>query len=211
MFFALTPRRLETLRTLKGLTTEAGSAVHYSAVAAQMRISAWTAYDLLRELENLGLVVRRYVQAGRERAGGRSRILFAPAAEVLLSSEESTSALRLAFERFSAMSDVAAARDYVADQTSDLAFHMGFWLSRLIVAGRQGGEAAGTVLEGGAAPLQKAQTLAAMGLGAALARLGTTRLTSRVTAAGNRFSALLEESGERVADLIEASRRLEVT
>jgi hypothetical protein len=210
MFFSLTPRRLETLRTLKALTSEAGSAVHYSVVGAQMRISAWTAYDLLRELENLGLVVRRYVHGGAAGPGGRSRILFAPATAEAEDSEEAGSALRTAFERFSAMSDVAAARDYLAAQTSDLAYHMGFWLSRLQVAGRQGTEAARTVLEGGAAPLQKAQTLAAMGLGAALARLGATRLTARVAEAGGRFATLLEESRERVPALVEASRRLEV-
>src|ERR1700730_3972125 len=64
MFHTLTPRRLETLATLRRLTEEAGSAVHYSLVAARMRISAWTAYDLLLELEKLGLVVRRSVQGG---------------------------------------------------------------------------------------------------------------------------------------------------
>ncbi|TMD52192.1 MAG: hypothetical protein E6I85_11170, partial [Chloroflexi bacterium] len=62
MFYALTPRRLETLDTLRRLSEEAGSAVHYSLVAARMRISAWTAYDLLLELEKLGLVARRYAQ-----------------------------------------------------------------------------------------------------------------------------------------------------
>ena len=42
MFHTLTPRRLETLATLRRLTEEAGSAVHYSLVGARMRISAWT-------------------------------------------------------------------------------------------------------------------------------------------------------------------------
>ena len=38
MFYALTPRRLETLDTLRRLTEEAGSAVHYSLVAARIQL-----------------------------------------------------------------------------------------------------------------------------------------------------------------------------
>jgi hypothetical protein len=225
MFYALTPRRLETLDTLRRLTEEAGSAVHYSLVGARMRISAWTAYDLLLELEKLGLVVRRYAQEpapppgpGRPAGhGGRSRILFAPAAERAgaVTSSLISASVAAAFERFSAIRDeAAAARAYLAGSTGDLAEGMGYWLSRLAAAGRQSGEAARMVLEGGTAPLAKAQTVAAMGLGSALARLGRSRLTARVTAAATAFSQLLEEasrgSEEAVPDLVEASRRLEI-
>jgi hypothetical protein len=215
MFNTLTPRRLETLATLRRLTEEAGSAVHYSLVGARMRISAWTAYDLLLELEKLGLVVRRYVQDGAPTHGGRSRILFAPSAEAATSGGGFAASLAAAFERFSGIRDeAAAARAYLAGSSSDLALGMGFWLSRLRAAGRQGGEAARMVLEGGTAPLAKAQTVAAMGLGSALARLGRSRLTARVTAAAAAFSALLEDaartSDEAVTDLVEASRRLEI-
>src|SRR5947209_13076678 len=225
MFYALTPRRLETLETLRRLTEEAGSAVHYSLVGARMRISAWTAYDLLLELEKLGLVVRRYAQEPAPRVGpgksaahgGRSRILFAPSAE---RSEGATSgllgaSLAAAYERFSAIRDeAAAARAYLAGSTGDLAEGMGYWLSRLGAAGRQSGEAARLVLEGGTAPLAKAQTLAAMGLGSTLARLGRSRLTARMTAAATAFSQLLEEASRRsdraLLDLVDASRRLEI-
>ena len=105
MFYSLTPRRLETLATLRRLTEEAGSAVHYSLVGARMRISAWTAYDLLLELEKLGLVVRRYVQDGAPTHGGRSRILFAPSAAPAASSCRFSAPPRAAFERFPAMRD----------------------------------------------------------------------------------------------------------
>lgn len=216
MFYSLTPRRLETLTTLRRLTEEAGSAVHYSLVAARMRISAWTAYDLLLELEKLGLVGRRYVQAGEHAHGGRSRILFAPASEAATSGGGFGATLSAAFERFSAIRDeAAAARAYLADGSEDLAVSMGYWLSRLGAAGRQGGEAARMVLEGGTAPLAKAQTVAAMGLGSTLARLGRSRLTARITSAAAAFSALLEESARnsdgRVKELVEASRRLELS
>jgi hypothetical protein len=217
--YALTPRRLETLDTLRRLTEEAGSAVHYSLVAARMRISAWTAYDLLLELEKLGLVVRRYVQENQKTGGpvhgGRSRILFAPSAVRASGGGVFAGSLATAFERFSAIRDeAAAARAYLAVSGEDLATGMGYWLSRLRAAGRQGGEAAKMVLEGGTAPLSKAQTVAAMGLGSAIARLGRSRLTVRVTAAAAAFSALLEESSERadgsLLDLVEASRKLEI-
>lgn len=216
MFYSLTPRRLETLATLRRLTEEAGSAVHYSLVGARMKISAWTAYDLLLELEKLGLVVRRYVQDGAPTHGGRSRILFAPAAETAASSGGFAASLGAAFERFSAIRDeTAAARAYLAGSSSDLALGMGFWLSRLRAAGRQGGEAALMVLEGGTAPLAKAQTVAAMGLGSALARLGRSRLTARITTAAAAFSALLEEAARNsdaaVTELVEASRKLEIS
>ena len=216
MFYNLTPRRLETLATLRRLTDEAGSAVHYSLVATRMRISAWTAYDLLLELEKLGLVARRYAQAGDHAHGGRSRILFSPAAEAASSSGPFGATLATAFARFSAIRDeAAAARAFLADSSGDLAVGMGYWLARLGAAGRQGGEAARMVLESGAAPLAKAQTVAAMGLGSALARLGRSRLTARITTAGAAFSALLEESAKgadgRVVELVEASRKLEIS
>ncbi len=215
MFYALTPRRLETLATLRRLTEEAGSAVHYSLVGARMRISAWTAYDLLLELEKLGLVARRYVQQGSPAHGGRSRILFSPTAEEPSATGGFSASLTAAFEHFSAIRDeAAAARAYLAGSSGDLALGMGYWLSRLRAAGRQGGEAARIVLEGGTAPLAKAQTVAAMGLGSTLARLGRSRLTTRVTTAAAAFSALLEEtargSDPAISELVEASRRLEI-
>jgi hypothetical protein len=215
MFYALTPRRLETLDTLRRLTEEAGSAVHYSLVGARMRISAWTAYDLLLELEKLGLVVRRYVQEGGPARGGRSRILFSPSAAQPAPGGVFAASVAAAFERFSAIRDeTAAARAYLAGSSNDLAVGMGYWLSRLRAAGRQGGEAARMVLEGGTAPLAKAQTVAAMGLGSAIARLGRSRLTVRVTAAAAAFSALLEDSDRNsdgaVLDLVEASRKVEI-
>ena len=216
MLYALTPRRLETLDTLRRLTEEAGSAVHYSLVGARMRISAWTAYDLLLELEKLGLVARRYVQEAGPARGGRSRILFVPSTEApAAGGGVFASSLAAAFERFSSIRDeAAAARAYLAGSTGDLALGMGYWLSRLRAAGKQGGEAARMVLEGGTAPLAKAQTVAAMGLGSAIARLGRSRLTVRVTSAAAAFSALLEESASgseaSVRELVEASRRLEI-
>ncbi len=213
---SLTPRRLQALSALRELSAEAGDAVHYSLVATRMRISVWTAYDLLLELEKLGLVIRRYAQDASHAQRGRSRILFAPAAAAVAPAGRPSATLTAAFERFSAIRDeAAAARAYLATSSEDLAFNMGFWLARLQAAGRQGEEAARMILEGGTAPLLKAQTVAAMGLGSALARLGRSRLAGAMTAAAAAFSALLEEASRnpdgRVQELVEETRRLELS
>jgi hypothetical protein len=213
--FALTPRRRETLETLQRLTEQAGQAVHYSLVGARMRISAWTAYGLLRELEKMGLVVRRYALQPGKRLGGRSRILFEPAAErPAEGGEQRLAGLVESFNRFSAIEDEAlAASTYLAEAGADIGFHLGFWLGRLEAAGRHAKDAARTVLEGGAVPAAKIQTVAAMGLGAVLARVGKARLASRLTTAASRFSVLLEESSRmpdgQLATLVERARRLD--
>lgn len=96
----LTPRRRETLEVLRRLTEQAGGAVHYSLVAARMRISAWTAYGLLRELERTGLVLRQYARESNP-LGGRSRILFEPA--------PGGESLRAAVDRLREIADESAA------------------------------------------------------------------------------------------------------
>lgn len=214
MLFSLTPRRSEALDVLQRLTQQAGAAVHYSLVGARMRISAWTAYGLLRELEVMGLVVRRYALGGNA-GGGRSRILFEPSSPPRADTGDDTP-LRSAFERFAAIPDDAAAvRAYLAEAGNDLAWHLGFWLGRLEAAGRNAHEAARTVLEGSGLPAAKMQAVAALGLGTTLARLGPARLADRLTAAASRFSARLDEaarvSDARLAQLVDSARRLEAT
>jgi predicted transcriptional regulator len=207
---ALTPRRQEALQALQRLSAQAGGAVHYSLVAARMKISAWTAYSLLRELERTGLVARSYVRTGTQ---GRSRALFAPAASALVATAPDAG-LEAAFRRFAAIADeTAAARDYLAAARGDLAYHLGFWLGRAQAAGRQASDAARTLLEGGGRPAAKIQAVAALGLGTAIARLEGSRLAARLTRASVRFNALLEEgtdsSETSLAALVDAARSLE--
>src|SRR5438067_6800870 len=172
-----------------------------------MRISAWTAYGLLRELERMGLVARRYVRADGDRTGGRSRALFLPTSALAAAFSDST--LEAAFHRFSAIADeAAAARDYltgtIASAGGDLGYHLGFWLGRLQAGGRQAEDAARTLLEGGGVPAAKIQAVAALGLGNALARLGGTRLAGRLTRASARFSALLDDAARASDDALAA-------
>ncbi len=212
---SLTPRRRETLEYLRRLVETAGGPVHYSAVASAMGISAWTAYGLLRELERTGLVSRSYALDSGPRLGGRSRILFGPAAPAPSGAFPSDllDRLRPAFERFAAIADEgAAARAYLAEAGSDLGFHLGYWLARLEAAGVNAEIAARTVLEGSARPAAKMQTVAAMGLGAALSRLEKARLAARITTAAAAFSALLEEASRAseasLAALVDAATAL---
>lgn len=210
----LTPRRLEALDSLRRLTASAGDAVHYSLVAAGMRISDWTAYTLLRELEGMGLVTRRSAPAVKNTSGGRSRVLFLPRlAAAGPSTDEMQHQLKAAFERFAAIGDeAAAATAYLADARADLGYQLGFWLSRLEAAGRHAEAAARTVLEGGSLPTAKLQTVGAMGLGTALARLGATRLAASLAAASGRFNVVLEDaaraSDQTLASLVDAARNL---
>jgi hypothetical protein len=210
----LTARRLEALEALQRLTAQAGDAVHYSLVAARMRISTWTAYGLLRELEKLGLVTRRAAPPVPNSVGGRSRVLFLPLAKPAApSSDLLAGQLRAAFERFAPIGDEgAAAREFLADATADLGYQLGFWLSRLEAAGRHAGVAGRAVLESGSMPLAKLQTIGAMGLGSALARLGGSRLASSLSAAGSQFNVVLEEAGrvsdQSLAALVDAARNL---
>jgi hypothetical protein len=215
---ALTPRRREALEALQRLSAQAGGAVHYSLVAARMRISAWTAYGLLRELERMGLAARQYVRRADRGLGGRSQALFLPTSPP--AAGFSDSALEAAFNRFGAMADeAAAARDYLAGALAsagnDLGYHLGFWLGRLQAAGRQAEDAARTLLEGGGVPAAKIQSVAALGLGTALARLGGSRLGGRLTRAAARFHTLLDETGrasdDALAALVDAARTLEAT
>jgi hypothetical protein len=210
----LTARRLEALEALQRLTAQAGEAVHYSLVATRMRISTWTAYGLLRELEKLGLVTRRAAPPVPNSAGGRSRVLFLPlATPAAPSSDVLAGRLRAAFDRFAPIRDEgAAAREFLADATADLGYQLGFWLSRLEAAGRHAGVAGRAVLESGSMPLAKLQTIGAMGLGSALARLGDSMRASSLSAAGSQFNLVLEEaaraSDQSLAALVDAARNL---
>jgi len=68
------------------------------------------------------------------------------------------------------------------------------------------------VLESGAVPAAKIQTLAGMGLGAELSGLGRTRLADRVVGTVTRLSARVEEaqrgSDAALGALVEAARTI---
>jgi hypothetical protein len=73
----LTARRRQCLDALAAAVAAGGGPVHYSAVAVPLGISAWTAYDLLRELERDHLVAASYAHRPGV-AVGRTQVAFAP-------------------------------------------------------------------------------------------------------------------------------------
>ncbi len=73
----LTARRLEFLRALSTISSENGGQVHYEAIAARVKVSKWTAYDMMQELMADGLVRSSYSTAFSG-FRGRSQVLFEP-------------------------------------------------------------------------------------------------------------------------------------
>ncbi len=73
----LTKRRYEFLETLAYLVSEQRTPVHYGDVAERLSVSKWTAYDMMQELVENGLVETSY-SVNRTGLPGRSLVLFEP-------------------------------------------------------------------------------------------------------------------------------------
>ncbi len=74
----LTERRKQFLRSVLDMYRRTQLPVHYEALAQRLGVSKWTAYDVLRALEEQGLLTRDYaVNRGEP---GRSQIVFVPTA-----------------------------------------------------------------------------------------------------------------------------------
>jgi len=73
----LTGRQQEFLRQFLDLYREADEALHYAAVAERLGVGKITAYEMLRLLEDKGLVTSQYILSP-SRSAGRSSIVFRP-------------------------------------------------------------------------------------------------------------------------------------
>jgi DNA-binding MarR family transcriptional regulator len=69
------------LSTFLDLYREAQEPLHYTTVARQLEVSKITAYDMLRLLEERGLVQSEYVLRGKGQGAGRSSIVFRPTSQ----------------------------------------------------------------------------------------------------------------------------------
>jgi len=74
----LTGRQRIFLEQFLDVYRESAQPLHYSVVAERLGVSAITAYDMLRLLEERGLVVSEYVVPGKGAGPGRSTIVFYP-------------------------------------------------------------------------------------------------------------------------------------
>jgi predicted transcriptional regulator len=74
----LTRRQREFLRKLIDLHRETSKSVHYSALAKQIGVGNVTAYEMLRLLEERGLVQSEYYRPEKARGPGRTSVTFRP-------------------------------------------------------------------------------------------------------------------------------------
>ncbi|HHV34762.1 MAG TPA: hypothetical protein GXX59_04190 [Syntrophomonadaceae bacterium] len=78
---ALTPRQKEFLSRLCDHFAKVGTPVHYTTVAKWMGVSKWTAYDMLKRLEQVDCLSSRY-DVSVKGAPGRTQLLFVPGARI---------------------------------------------------------------------------------------------------------------------------------
>ena len=78
----LTQRQTEFLNCIAEYYRKKGTPVHYTAVAEWMGVSKWTAYDMLRRLEQKGYVESYCDVSVKGGTPGRSQVLFRPTDQV---------------------------------------------------------------------------------------------------------------------------------
>ena len=78
----LTKRRKQFLTAIQKYYEATGEPLHYEDLARLLRVSKWTAYDMVRELAKDGLVIIEYTTKQEERQVGRSRLSIRPSALV---------------------------------------------------------------------------------------------------------------------------------
>lgn len=74
----LTPRQQAFLDKLFDLYREFGSPVHYSVVAKRLGVNKFSAYDMLKLLEEKGVAASSYVLGDDHTGPGRSMVVFYP-------------------------------------------------------------------------------------------------------------------------------------
>ena len=77
----LTPRQRTFLRELVGLCREEGRPVHYSLLAERLGVNRFSAYDMLKLLEDKGLARSDYILDGHSPGPGRSQVVFSPTSQ----------------------------------------------------------------------------------------------------------------------------------
>jgi len=74
----LTPRQQTFLDKLFDLYRELEGPVHYSVVAERLGVNRFSAYDMLRLLEEKGVVASRYMLKNEHAGPGRTMVMFYP-------------------------------------------------------------------------------------------------------------------------------------
>jgi len=74
----LTRRQEEFVRNLLDLSREMQGPFHYTDLAERLGVSRFTAYDMLRLLEERGLVTKSYQRAEGKSGPGRAEVFYTP-------------------------------------------------------------------------------------------------------------------------------------
>ncbi|MEW5958185.1 MAG: hypothetical protein AB1801_10705 [Chloroflexota bacterium] len=74
----LTPRQQAFLDKLFELYREFKGPVHYSVVADKLGVNKFSAYDMLKVLEEKGVAASSYILSGNQVGPGRSQVVFYP-------------------------------------------------------------------------------------------------------------------------------------
>ncbi len=74
----VTRRRMEFLAKIKQLYEKNNLPVHYVRVAELLRVSKWSAYEMLKTLEKEGFLASEYAVNQQGKFPGRSMVLFSP-------------------------------------------------------------------------------------------------------------------------------------
>lgn len=78
MMLKLTPRQQTFLDKLFDLYRECKGPVHYSMVAEKLGVNKFSAYDMLKVLEEKGVAASDYVLNNEQAGPGRSQVVFYP-------------------------------------------------------------------------------------------------------------------------------------
>jgi hypothetical protein len=108
----LTPRQRTFLRELVKLCREEGHAVHYSLLAERLGVNRFSAYDMLKLLEDKGLARSDYILDGHSPGPGRSQVVFFP-------TPQASAMFYLADDDRSTLDDWAALKDRMLTRIGD--------------------------------------------------------------------------------------------
>ncbi|MCA1553897.1 MAG: Lrp/AsnC family transcriptional regulator, partial [Chloroflexi bacterium] len=105
----LTPRQRDFLRKLLDLYHDAQQPIHYSQVANALGVNRFSAYDMLKLLEQKGYLQSEYLLSPMHSGPGRSSIAFTPTAKA-------RAAVRLLGGRTAASAEWQAVRERILSQ-----------------------------------------------------------------------------------------------
>ncbi|HAG11411.1 MAG TPA: hypothetical protein DCK76_08555 [Desulfotomaculum sp.] len=74
----ITRRRIDFLQKIKQLYETTNLPVHYARVAELLKVSKWSAYEMMKTLEKEGLLASQYEVNQGEKFPGRAMVLFTP-------------------------------------------------------------------------------------------------------------------------------------